>query len=115
MTRREGHIMAERIEASATGNAAGDEARRKRILYRCQHRGMKEMDILLGGYAKAHIQSLPEDRLDILERLMDVPDQDLFNWMIGRVAVPAAHDTEIYRAVVAFKAAGGRSPSDFSA
>ncbi|WP_306027381.1 succinate dehydrogenase assembly factor 2 [Stappia sp. MMSF_3263] len=107
--------MAERIEASATGTVAGDEARRKRILYRCQHRGMKEMDILLGGYAKAHIGSLPDEKLDILERLMDVPDQDLFNWMIGRVAVPAEHDTDIYRSVVAFKTAGDGSSSDFSA
>ncbi|WP_051241468.1 succinate dehydrogenase assembly factor 2 [Stappia stellulata] len=82
------------------------DARRKRMLYRCQHRGMKEMDILLGNYAKAHLDSLGADDLDTLERLMDVPDQDLFSWMIGSVAVPATYDTPVYRAIVAFQRTG---------
>ncbi|WP_349360558.1 succinate dehydrogenase assembly factor 2 [Stappia sp.] len=90
--------------AAAPGVA--DDPRRKRILYRCQHRGMKEMDILLGNFAAAHLDSLSEAELETLERLMDVPDQDLFSWMIGRVPVPANFDTPVYRAIVDFKQRG---------
>lgn len=84
---------------------SGMDARRKRILYRCQHRGMKEMDILLGQYAAARLADMDAGRLDELERLMEIADQDLFNWMIGRVPVPAEHDTPLFRDIVAFKRA----------
>lgn len=80
-----------------------DSARRKRILYRCQHRGMKEMDILLGGYVGENIATMSEAELATLEVLMDVSDQELFAWMIGRKPVPAEHDTELYRAIAAYR------------
>jgi antitoxin CptB len=97
--------MADQTAASGTTPPA-DEARRKRILYRCQHRGMKEMDILLGGYVGTHVANLSPDELNVLERLLDVSDQDLFNWMIGRAPVPAEHDTPLYRAIAAYKSSG---------
>ncbi|MBC2859509.1 succinate dehydrogenase assembly factor 2 [Stappia sp. 28M-7] len=80
-----------------------DSARRKRILYRCQHRGMKEMDILLGGYVGENIATMSEADLATLEVLMDVSDQELFAWMIGRKPVPAEHDTGLYRAIAAYR------------
>lgn len=80
-----------------------DNAQRKRILYRCQHRGMKEMDILLGGYVGDNIATMSEAELATLELLMDVSDQDLFAWMIGNKPVPAEHDTELYRAIAAYR------------
>ena len=80
-----------------------DNARRKRILYRCQHRGMKEMDILLGGYVGEHVGTMSEADLATLEVLMDVSDQELFAWMIGRKPVPAEHDTALYRAIADYR------------
>ncbi|WP_186398744.1 succinate dehydrogenase assembly factor 2 [Stappia sp. P2PMeth1] len=89
---------------ATTGSARDDDsARRKRILYRCQHRGMKEMDILLGGYVGEHIATMSEADLATLEVLMDVSDQELFAWMIGHKPVPAEHDTALYRAVAAYR------------
>ena len=83
----------------------GMDDRRKRILYRCQHRGMKEMDIFLGEFAKAHVARLSESDLADLERLMDVFDQDLLKWMTGRQSVPVEHDTPVYRAIISFRQA----------
>ena len=88
------------------GSDPADAARRKRILYRSQHRGMREMDILLGNYVAANIGIMAEADLETLERLMDVPDQDLFGWMVGRVPVPANFDTPVYRAIIDFKTNG---------
>ena len=88
------------------GSDTTDAARRKRILYRSQHRGMREMDILLGNYVAANIGIMAEADLETLERLMDVPDQDLFGWMVGRVPVPANFDTPVYRAIIDFKTNG---------
>ncbi|MBL6431582.1 MAG: succinate dehydrogenase assembly factor 2 [Alphaproteobacteria bacterium] len=98
--------MPDPSDPNASAGPDRQDARRKRMLYRCQHRGMKEMDILLGNYAKAHLQALGDDDLDTLEQLMDVPDQDLFSWMIGSVPVPANYDTPIYRAIVEFQRTG---------
>ncbi|SDU10672.1 succinate dehydrogenase assembly factor 2 [Stappia sp. ES.058] len=98
--------MPDPSDQTARGAPDPQDARRKRMLFRCQHRGMKEMDILLGNYAKARLNTLCNDDLDTLERLMDVPDQDLFSWMIGSVPVPANYDTPVYRAIVEFQRTG---------
>lgn len=98
--------MPDSSDPNASAMPDPQDARRKRMLYRCQHRGMKEMDILLGNFAKAHLQTLDDADLDTLETLMDVSDQDLFSWMIGSVPVPEGYDTPVYRAIVEFQRTG---------
>jgi len=71
------------------------DPRRKRILYRCQHQGMKENDIMLGGFAAEHIADLSAAHLDLLEALLEEGDNDLYNWITGKVAVPALHDHDL--------------------
>ncbi len=78
------------------------EARLKRIRFRCWHRGMKEMDLMLGGFADAKLRSLDASELDEMERILSANDQDLFSWMSGRVPVPAQWDQPLYRRIVAF-------------
>ncbi len=68
------------------------DRRRKRILYRCQHQGMKENDILLGGFAAIHVGDLSESQLDQMEALLEEGDNDLYNWISGNHPVPADHD-----------------------
>jgi len=63
--------------------------RRRRLLFRAQHRGTKECDILLGGFVARHIAALDEAALDELEALLDLPDVDLADWLCGRRPVPA--------------------------
>lgn len=78
------------------------DPRRKKILFRCWHRGMKEMDLLLGGYVQAKIGDLDEAQLSALEELMELHDQDLYSWFIGSKPVPSAQDTELFRDILAF-------------
>ena len=49
---------------------------------------MKEADILLGGFAQAHIGTLNEAAVAVFERLLDEGDNDLVNWILGREAPP---------------------------
>ena len=53
------------------------ETRRKRLLYRSVYRGNKENDILLGQFARAHIESFGPAELDQYERLLAVGDNDI--------------------------------------
>ncbi|MDX2205741.1 MAG: succinate dehydrogenase assembly factor 2 [Hyphomicrobiaceae bacterium] len=53
------------------------DTRRRRALYRAEHRGTKEMDLVLGPFAKARLASMPEATLALFEALLLEPDPEL--------------------------------------
>lgn len=73
--------------------------RRKRLRYRCTHCGMKEMDLILGGFIEAHLGDLSERELGELEALVEVPDDLLYLWFSGREAVPAIYATGVFQRI----------------
>lgn len=79
------------------------DERRKRLLFRASHRGMKEADVMLGGYVEAHVATLADDQLDRLESLLDELDVDIMDWVMGKKPVPARHDTDIFQHILAYK------------
>jgi antitoxin CptB len=83
----------------------GLDPRRRRALYRASHRGTKEMDFILGRFVDAEIAVFSATDLDLLERLIEAPDTDLYEWVTGRAEPPPEHDTEILRRLRAFHAA----------
>ena len=72
-------------------NAPQVEIRRKRLLWRATHRGIKEMDLILGGFVTRHIGSFSEAEVAELERIMEIPDQDMLSWATRQQPVPAHH------------------------
>ncbi len=78
------------------------DPRRRRILFRAWHRGTREMDLLLGRFADAAIADLDEAELDAFEQLMEVPDRDLFSWIIGTAETPENFAGPLLERVVAF-------------
>lgn len=64
------------------------ENMRKRLIFRSEHRGTKEMDLLLGSFAKAHVYSFNEDELKEYEALLTENDPDLYNWITGQEEAP---------------------------
>lgn len=81
----------------------GLDAKRKRLLFRSWHRGIREMDLVLGSFADAHIGDLTDEELAAYEILLEVPDPELFKWISGAQDVPPNHDTPIYRKVEDFR------------
>ncbi|WP_289294881.1 succinate dehydrogenase assembly factor 2 [uncultured Reyranella sp.] len=77
--------------------------RRKRLLYRSTYRGNKENDILLGQFARAHIDEFGAAELDQYERLLEAGDNDIYDWVSGKTAVPADQDTPVVRKLLAFR------------
>jgi antitoxin CptB len=71
---------------------ADDNSRRKRALYRAHHRGTKEMDIVLGGFADAEIARLSASDMDRFEVLLALPDPDIDLMVKGAEAPPALAD-----------------------
>jgi antitoxin CptB len=78
-------------------SSEGLDDRRRRLLFRCWHRGIREMDLVLGRFADAHLTSLSDDDLTELERWLDVPDQQIFAWVNGMEPVPANYNTGLFR------------------
>lgn len=64
-------------------NDTEKETRLKRLKYRANHRGIKEMDIILGGFADRHLSNLSDNALDDFEALLEEHDRDLLAWFTG--------------------------------
>ncbi|KJS42662.1 MAG: hypothetical protein VR70_03875 [Rhodospirillaceae bacterium BRH_c57] len=79
------------------------DTRRKRILYRANHRGTKEADVMLGGFAAAHLAGLTDSQLDTFEALLEELDVEIMDWVIGRQPLPPRHDTDLFRLILSFK------------
>jgi antitoxin CptB len=78
------------------GQGGSSENRRKRLLFRAQRRGFKEVDLIFGAYAQSHLFGLDEAGLDQFEALLTAPDQDVYAWLRGAQAVPADHDNPVF-------------------
>ena len=56
---------------------------KKKIIYRSNYRGTKEMDKLLGAFTKTYIDELNENDLVKLEKLLEIDDSNLYNFLNG--------------------------------
>jgi antitoxin CptB len=81
---------------TASENGGSSEARRKRLLFRAQRRGFKEVDLIFGTFASGELAGLSESELDQFEALLLAPDQDVYAWLRGEAPVPAEFDTPLF-------------------
>ena len=78
------------------------ETRRKRLLFRAQRRGFKEVDLIFGAYAQDHLSQLDGPGLDQFEALLTAPDQEVYAWLRGAEPVPAEHDNAVFAGLKSF-------------
>jgi antitoxin CptB len=79
------------------------EIRRKRLIHRSVYTGMKETDILLGAFARAHVPEFDEGQLDRYEHLLSAGDPVILDWALGRDVPPAEFDTDVLNLLRNFK------------
>ena len=79
------------------------ERRIKKLLFQSCHRGMREADVLIGGFAQRHLATLPDEDIDAFERLLDEPDPDVVDWILDRSPAPAPHDGRVLQMIKKFK------------
>ena len=60
------------------------DTRRRRILFRATHRGMQETDRLVGGFVAARVGGFDDAELAEIERILELVDADLADWLMGR-------------------------------
>jgi len=95
------------LDLSMTGSTRSSDGltdRRKRLLFRCWHRGTREMDLLLGRFADAEIGRLADDELGQLEHLLEIPDPDLYAALIGDRPLAPEDAVPLFARIKAFRA-----------
>ena len=71
------------------------EQLKKKIIYRSNYRGTKEMDKLLGAFTNKYINILSNDELLNLEKLLDIDDNNLYNFYNGLTTDIEIEDNKI--------------------
>lgn len=79
------------------------DTRRKRLLYQANYRGFKEADLLLSGFAKAHLDEMSDVELDEFEALLKNPDRELYEWATGKRDAPAEIEGPVFEKLKAFR------------
>lgn len=85
-----------------TGSTISSEKldpRRRKLLFRAWHRGIKEMDLILGSFADGNIAILDDGDLDEFEMMLETNDRDLVKWFTNEEAVPANADTPLFQRI----------------
>ena len=83
------------------------DIRRRRIAFRAWHRGMREMDLILGRFADAELADLSTADLDAFEALMEHPDPEVYTWVSGEEAPSPEADTPFLARLRAFHLSAG--------
>jgi antitoxin CptB len=92
----------------STRSSDGLDERRRKMLFRSWHRGIREIDLIMGRFADAHIGDLTDAELDQYQRLLDAQEHDLLGWVMGQLPVPAEEDTPVFRRMRDFHLKNGR-------
>lgn len=77
------------------------DTRRRRIRIRAWRRGMREMDLILGGFADAHLADLTEAEIAEFEKLLDESDRDVYSWISGELPIPEDANGPLLKRVIA--------------
>lgn len=68
---------------------------------------MREMDLIVGRFADAYIDKFDDAALDDFERLIEVPNAELYAWVCGDRTAPASQDSAVLRQLIGFHAQTG--------
>jgi antitoxin CptB len=86
-----------------TRSSGGLDDRRKRLLFRCWHRGTREMDLILGRFADTTIASLTDDEVAELEHLIELPDPDLYAALTGDAPPDSRYAGPMFNRIKSFR------------
>lgn len=87
-------------------SSEGLDVRRRKLLFRAWRRGVRETDLIVGRFADAYIDKFDAGALEDFERLIEVPNAELYAWVAGDECVPQDFDTAVLRQLIDFHRQG---------
>jgi len=79
------------------------DARRRKVKFRAWRRGFREMDLLMGSFADAHLESMSDDDVAEFERLLSTPDWEVYAWLVGQKDVPSNFQSSLLTEMMEFR------------
>ena len=67
----------------------------KRLRFRAHHRGVREADMMVGGFFDVHHAAWSDAEMDWFEALLEEQDADIMGWAIGTLPVPERWQGEL--------------------
>ena len=80
-----------------------DERRRKRLFFRCTHCAIRELDLILGHFARTVLPQLDSQQLDSFEAILNAGDNDLYKWISGRERPSPELDSQVMELILSIK------------
>ena len=108
--KRRGSIVSDTPSSSIPVNdnpSSGDPlVRVKRLKFRAGHRGIRELDILIGGFANDHLDAMSVKELDAFELLLTVPDQEMYSILRGETEARPGLDPTLLKRLIDYTQGG---------
>lgn len=79
------------------------ENTKKKLIFRSWHRGTKEMDLLMGSFAKGYVPDFSAEEVSQYEDLLGLSDPDLYNWYTKREEIPSNLNNSVMQKFLAHK------------
>ncbi len=76
---------------------------RRKLKFRSDRRGFRELDLYMQQFTDAHLATFDERQLGEFEAVLDIPDQHVFDWIMGRGAPTADQRTEVLDLLLSFR------------
>jgi antitoxin CptB len=79
------------------------ETFRRQLKFRADRRGMRELDLYMQQFTDAHLAWFDERQLGEFEAVLDIPDQHVFDWIMGRGEPDAVVRSEVLDLLLSFR------------
>ncbi len=87
------------------------DPRLRKLNFRAWRRGFREADLIVGGFADAELPTMSGEDLDLFEVLLEVPDGDLYDWIVERAEPPPEHDHAVMHRLRAYRLQVSAAPT----
>ena len=78
------------------------EISKKKFLYKSSYRGSKEMDLIIGNFAKKFIDLFDKNELHLFSQILDSEDNDLYQWIFGKSETPDHFKNRVFQLLIDF-------------
>ena len=79
------------------------DATRRKLLFRSEHRGTKEMDVILGTFARKFLPNATDEQVNYYAEVLEENDPDLYNWISGREDLPSQKNNPVLKSLVGYQ------------
>jgi len=75
----------------------------KKLLYQSCNRGCKETDLIIGQFAKIHIEKMNDDELQIFNQILQLSDADIYDWYTKKKPIPNENKSALMIQILNFE------------